>query len=79
MENMVEYFKFTSEGLLRLQRRIMELQHEQTDLIAQSGISQAHLAQYAPQLGQFMQELVFGSDIPLEDLKRSIAIKTDYL
>lgn len=26
-----------------------------------------------------MQELVFGNDIPLSDLKRSITIKTDYL
>lgn len=76
---MAEYFKFTTEGLVKLQRRIMELQNEQTELIAHVGISQAHLVQYAPQLGPFMQELVFGNDVPLADLKRSIAIKTEYI
>ena len=78
-ENMLQYFKFTSEGLLKLQRKIMDLQGEQTELISQVGISQVQLAQYANQLGAFMQELVFGNDIPLSDLKRSITIKTDYL
>jgi hypothetical protein len=57
----------------------MDLQGEQTELISQVGISQVQLAQYANQLGAFMQELVFGNDIPLSDLKRSITIKTDYL
>lgn len=57
----------------------MDLQGEQTELISQVGISQVQLAQYANQLGAFMQELVFGNDIPLSDLKRSIGIKTDYL
>jgi len=57
----------------------MDLQGEQTELISQVGISQVQLAQYANQLGAFMQELVFGNDIPLSDLKTSITIKTDYL
>jgi hypothetical protein len=43
----------------------MDLQGEQTELISQVGFSQAQLAQYANQLGAFMQELVFGNDIPL--------------
>jgi len=44
-----------------------------------AGISQAKFAQYAAQLGPFMQELIFSSDVSLEDLKRSLEIKTEYL
>lgn len=57
---------------MTLQKKIMELQGEQTQLLALAGISQTKFAQYAAQLGPFMQELVFSSDIQLEDLKKSL-------
>jgi len=52
---MGEYLKFSSEGLMRLQQVIMQLQGEQGQLMASLGLNQASLAQYASQLGPFMQ------------------------
>ncbi len=58
----------------------MELQGEQTKLMALVGINQAKFAQFASQLGPFMQDLVFGNaEITLTDLKRSLELKTEYL
>lgn len=44
----------------------MQLQTEQTQLMTTLGLSQASLAPFSAQLGAFMQELVFDSDISLE-------------
>ena len=49
------YFKFASEGLTALQTSIVELQREQTQLMAAIGISQSTIAKFGPQLGPFMQ------------------------
>ena len=75
----VEYFKFSNSGLNDLQDTLMDLQKEQTHLMASIGISQAAIAKHGAQLGAFMQELVFETSISLEDVKRSIALKTEYL
>lgn len=64
---------------MALQKKVMELQGEQTELLGLAGISQGKFAQYAAQLGPFMQELIFSSDVSLEDLKKSLEIKTEYL
>jgi len=40
--------------------------------MAMIGISQATIAKYAAQLGPFMQELVYDSDVSLEGVKRSV-------
>ena len=76
---MPEYFKFSNEGLNNLQNTIMELQKEQTQLMANIGISQAAIARHGPHLGAFMQELVFDTDVSIEDVRRSISLKTEYL
>ena len=76
---MAEYFKFSNEGLNSLQNTIMELQKEQTHLMASIGISQAAIAKHGAHLGAFMQELVFDTTVSLDDVKRSIALKTEYL
>jgi len=76
---MAEYFRFSNEGLNNLQTTIMELQKEQTQLMSSIGISQAAIARHGAHLGAFMQELVFDTSVSLDDVKRSIALKTDYL
>jgi len=63
---MADYFRFSSEGLTTLQTSIIQLQKEQTELMAAIGINQSSIAKFGPQLGPFMQELVFDSDISLE-------------
>jgi HD-GYP domain-containing protein (c-di-GMP phosphodiesterase class II) len=78
-KEMDEYFRFSSEGLNALQNSIMSLQREQTQLMATIGISQATVARYGHQLGAFMQELVFDSDVTVEEVRKSIEMKTDYL
>ena len=47
----------------------MKLQGEQSQLMASFGLTQQKLAQYAQQLGPFMQELIFSNNISLEDTK----------
>jgi hypothetical protein len=47
--------------------------------MASIGINQAVIAKYAAELGPFMQELVFDSSISLEEVKKSIEIKIEYL
>jgi hypothetical protein len=79
LKDIGEYFRFTSNGLLDLQNTIMGLQAEQGQLMAMVGLNQAKVAQYAQHLGAFMQELVFDSDISIEEVKRSIELKTSYL
>ena len=76
---MGEYFRFSNEGLNNVQNTIMELQKEQTNLMASIGISQAAIAKHGAHLGAFMQELVFDTPVSVEDVRRSIALKTDYL
>lgn len=77
--NMGDYYQFSNEGLINLQNAIMTLQGEQQQLMAKIGINQASIAKYASQLGPFMQELIFDSNISIEDVRRSIEIKTEYL
>ena len=77
--DMADYFRFASEGLTSLQTSIVELQKEQTQLMAAIGVNQASIAKYGPQLGAFMQELVFDSEIDLNEVKKSIELKTQYL
>ena len=74
--DMAGYFRFASEGLTTLQTSIVELQKEQTQLMSVIGINQATIAKFGPQLGSFMQELVFDSDISVEEVKKSISLKT---
>ena len=74
--NMADYFRYSSEGLTTLQTAIIELQKEQTELMATIGVNQASIAKFGPQLGPFMQELVFDSDIDVEEVKKSIKMKT---
>jgi len=64
---------------MKLQQTIMQLQTEQTQLMTSLGITQAKLAPFSAQLGAFMQELVFDCDISLEDVKKSLQLKTEYL
>lgn len=73
---MADYFRYSSEGLTTLQTSIIELQKEQTELMAAIGVNQASIAKFGPQLGPFMQELVFDSDINVEEVKKSIKMKT---
>ena len=47
--------------------------------MASIGINQASIAKYGPQLGAFMQELVFDSSVTIEEVKQSIELKTEYL
>ena len=47
--------------------------------MAAIGINQTTIAKFGPQLGPFMQELVFDSDISIEEVKKSINLKTEYL
>ena len=77
--HMAEYFKFSNENLLSLQSAIMELQKEQTQLMAAIGVNQTTIGKFGPQLGPFMQELVFDSDITSSEVKKSIEMKTEYL
>lgn len=76
---MGEYYRFSNEGLMNLQNAIMALQGQQQNLMASIGINQAVIAKYAAELGPFMQELVFDSSISLEEVKKSIEIKIEYL
>lgn len=64
---------------MNLQNSIMKLQGEQTQIMASFGLNQAKLAKYANQLGPFMQELIFSSDIKLEDVKQSLQLKIEFL
>lgn len=77
--NIGEYYRYSNEGLNKLQGTIMQLQGEQQQLMNKIGISQASISKYAAQLGPFMQELVFSSNISLEDVRKSIDMKTEYL
>jgi hypothetical protein len=43
----------------------MQLQNEQTQIMATLGLSQNSLARHAAQLGPFMQELVLDNNITL--------------
>ena len=52
---MGDYFKFASQGLSVLQTSIVDLQREQTQLMAAIGINQGTIAKFGPQLGPFMQ------------------------
>ena len=52
---MADYFKFANENLTSLQSSIMELQKEQTHLMAAIGVNQATIGKFGPQLGPFMQ------------------------
>lgn len=54
----------------------MELQKEQTSLMQSIGISQAAIAKHGAHLGAFMQELVFDTSVTLDDVRRSIEMKT---
>ncbi len=64
---------------MNLQNSIMKLQGEQGQIMAQLNFNQSKMVKYASQLQPFMQELIFSSDIALEDVKKSIEIKTNYL
>lgn len=77
--NMGDYYRFSSEGLSNLQSEIMDLQKEQQKLMTMIGINQSMMAKYAAQLGPFMQELVFDTNISLDEVKKSIDLKTEYL
>jgi hypothetical protein len=63
---MGEYLKYSSEGLMKLQQVIMELQNEQTQLLNTLGIEQTKFEQYAPELNQFMQSIIHDSSITVE-------------
>lgn len=76
---MGDYYRFSSEGLSNLQSEIMDLQKEQQKLMTMIGINQSMMAKYAAQLGPFMQELVFDTNISLDEVKKSIDLKTEYL
>lgn len=64
---------------MQLQNSVMKLQGEQAQLMAKFGLSQQKLAQYAQQLGPFMQELIFSNNITLEDTRTHLKLKTEYL
>ena len=57
----------------------MGLQQEQSQLMAKIGVNQAKIAQYSAQLGPMMQEMIFDSSITLEDVKKNLNMKTEYL
>jgi hypothetical protein len=63
---MGEYLKYSSEGLMKLQQVIMELQNEQTQLLNTLGIEQIKFEQYAAELNPFMQSIIQDSSITLE-------------
>lgn len=73
---MPEYMKLTSENLMQLQNSVMKLQGEQTQLMASFGLTQPKLAQFAGQLGPYMQELIFSNNITLEDTREHLQLKT---
>lgn len=75
MSNMGDYYRFSSEGLNKLQTTIMQLQGEQQQLMAKIGINQASISKFGAHLGPFMQELVFASNISIEDVKKSLELK----
>lgn len=76
---MPEYMRLAISNLTDLQQVVMQLQNEQTNLMAVFGLSQQKLMQFGPQLAPFMQQLVFDNDISLDDTKIHLALKTEYL
>lgn len=61
--------RYASEGIMKLQNTVMQLQGEQGTLLQSCGLSQASLVKYGPQLGPYMQELVFSSQVNIDDVK----------
>ena len=51
---------------MKLQQMVMQLQGEQQQLLLSTGVSQSAFMKYGQQLGQFMQEITFSSDVSLE-------------
>jgi hypothetical protein len=74
-----EYLKATTEGLMKLQTVLSQMQGEQVQLMASVGLTQSKMAKYAHHLGAFMQEMIFDKTITLEDARTYVNLKTDYL
>jgi hypothetical protein len=72
---MPEYFKATVENISQLQNSIMQLQHEQTQLMASFGLTQNKLAQFGPQLAPLMNELLLSQDVSVDDVRAFLALK----
>jgi hypothetical protein len=79
LDNLGEYMRVSSEGLMQIQQSVMQLQAEQTQILGTLGLTQAKIQQFGPQLAPFMQELITGTDITLEEAKLHFQLKIDYL
>jgi hypothetical protein len=74
-----EYLKTATEGFMKIQNVVFQMQGEQAQLMASVGLTQSTMAKYAQHLGAFMQEMIFDKSITLEDARTYVNLKTDYL
>lgn len=74
-----EYLQATTEGLMKLNNVLTQMQGEQVQLMASVGLTQSKMAKYAHHLGAFMQEMIFDKTITLENARTYVNLKTDYL